>query len=65
MLVAFAQAKLLIQSPMRLREKFEDGKIKASYANFGYIPYGHSMVSLLILSDLLGLGWQNILRQEH
>ena len=24
---------------------FIDGTIKASYANFGYIPYGHSIVS--------------------
>jgi hypothetical protein len=23
---------------------FIDGTIKASYANFGYIPYGHSIV---------------------
>jgi len=23
---------------------FPDGVIKASYANFGYIPYGHTMV---------------------
>lgn len=29
---------------MKLRDLFADGVIKASYANFGYIPYGHGMI---------------------
>lgn len=43
--VSLAQAKLLVQSPISLRDKFTDGTIRASYANFGFIPYGHTMVS--------------------
>jgi len=48
-----AAPKLLIQSPMSLREKFKDGTIRASYANFGFIPYGHTMVSQVY--KLIGL----------
>ena len=44
-------ARLYIQSPKRLADKFtgpngKKGVIQASYANFGFIPYGHSIVSL-------------------
>jgi len=46
MLLALIEAKLLIQSPLSLRSKFKNGLIAASYANFGFIPYGHTMVSL-------------------
>ena len=50
--------RLTIQSPKRLIDQFpakdgnQAGVITASYANFGLIPYGHSMVStdhLLVL----------------
>ena len=35
-----------ISSPARLQEMFEQkGIIKVSYANFGIVPYGHTMVS--------------------
>jgi hypothetical protein len=53
-LIAHISSKLIIQSPARLRDLFPAdpndeksglGVIKASYANFGFIPYGHSMVS--------------------
>jgi len=36
-----AQTRLVIMSPKSLKDKFTDGEIKASYANFGFIPYGH------------------------
>ena len=57
-LVAVTDAMLLIESPLTLRDKFKNGVIKASYANFGYIPYGHTMVSIVtficIISCFLG-----------
>ena len=45
--------KLIIHSPKKLADMFEYtsegttqyGVIPASYANFGFVPYGHSMVS--------------------
>ena len=43
--MALTHAKLIIQSPMALKSLFPGGEIKASYANFGFIPYGHTMVS--------------------
>jgi len=57
-LLAIVSAKLIIQSPKRLAELFPPmpdpkgfkpdlpGVIRASYANFGFIPYGHNMVSI-------------------
>ena len=44
-----AQSKLIIQSPKALKDLFPDGIVKASYANFGLIPYGHTMVSLILI----------------
>lgn len=50
---SYATTKLIIHSPKRLMELFpyvnddgyhESGVIPASYANFGFIPYGHSMM---------------------
>ena len=45
-------SKFIIQSPQKLIDLFPkknddsvDGVIDVSYANFGLIPYGHSMVS--------------------
>jgi hypothetical protein len=57
---SFATTKLIIHSPKRLMEMFpyvnadgntETGVIPASYANFGFIPYGHSMVSIFVIID--------------
>ena len=57
-LLVIVSAKLIIQSPKRLAELFPPmpdpkgfkpdlpGVIRASYANFGFIPYGHNMVSI-------------------
>lgn len=36
-------SKLIIQSPANLKSLFRDGLIPASYANFGFIPYGHTI----------------------
>jgi hypothetical protein len=57
-LCSTVQSRLSLLSPMNLQSKFVgkelqknyhslmcvDGTIEASYANFGYIPYGHSIV---------------------
>ena len=56
-------SKLVIHSPQKLVDLFQDhsttkgtpGLIKASYANFGLIPYGHSMVSFFSESIILFL----------
>jgi len=60
-LLAIVSAKLIIQSPKRLAELFPPmpdpkgfkpdlpGVIRASYANFGFIPYGHNMVSISLM----------------
>lgn len=57
LLTSAISSKLIIQSPKRLAELFPPvpdpkgfkpdlpGVIRASYANFGFIPYGHNMVS--------------------
>lgn len=42
-LLSLAASKLVIQSPQALKMLFREGIIPASYANFGYIPYGHTM----------------------
>ena len=45
-LIGISEANLIVQSPLSLRKRFNDeGLIPASYANFGFIPYGHTMVS--------------------
>lgn len=41
--MSMTSAMLRIMSPPELKDLFKDGLIKASYANFGYIPYGHTM----------------------
>lgn len=45
LMVMGVEANLVVLSPMSLRKLFPMGEIKTSYANFGYIPYGHNMVS--------------------
>lgn len=37
-------ARLTILSPSSLASQFKDGKIKANYANFGFIPYGQTIM---------------------
>lgn len=32
-----------VYGPEELKGKFEDGAIEAKFANFGFIPYGHSL----------------------
>lgn len=51
------ESKFIVQSPQSLIDLFPDpdpkgeknGIIEVSYANFGLIPYGHSMVSTIIM----------------
>lgn len=38
------QSKFLSKNNQYLPTLLIDGTIKASYANFGYVPYGHSIV---------------------
>ena len=52
-LSANVEGRFIIQSPKQLVNLFPkknkdsvDGVIDVSYANFGLIPYGHSMVSI-------------------
>ena len=65
--VGIAASKLVINSPEKLASLFKQegalrGVIEASYANFGLIPYGHSMVSTKSsLSFILVKGWQTLL----
>lgn len=42
--LGYSSAMIKVMSPKSLVDKFDDGIIKASYANFGYIPYGHTMM---------------------
>ena len=42
---AAVNCQLKVYGPDNLKRKFDDGTIVAKYANFGYIPYGHSLVS--------------------
>ena len=39
-----ALATVTIQSPQSLIDQFEQNSIKAVYANFGFIPYGHTII---------------------
>lgn len=42
--LAAVEAKLKILSPESLASQFKDGVIRASYANFGFIPYGQTIM---------------------
>ena len=46
LLLSQAFSRLVIHGPQELKEKFasSNSRIKASYANFGTIPYGQSMI---------------------
>lgn len=37
-------ATVTIQSPQSLIDQFEQNSIRAVYANFGFIPYGHTII---------------------
>jgi hypothetical protein len=39
-LLLAANAKLKVLSPTSLASQYKEGVIEASYANFGFIPYG-------------------------
>ena len=43
MLIGSASCQLKLFGPDYLKDKFDSGVIDAVYANFGYIPYGHSL----------------------
>lgn len=62
MLILTTSAKLVIQSPLSLRSLFALGEIQSSNSNFGYIPYGHNMVSTSSLSYLACLDWKDLLQ---
>jgi len=47
--MASVNCQLSIYGPEELKDKFDDGAIEAKFANFGFIPYGHSLVSKQIL----------------
>jgi len=49
--MASVNCQLSVYGPDELKSKFKDGAIEAMYANFGFIPYGHSLVSKLILNS--------------
>lgn len=44
LLLAASQAKLQVLSPTSLASQFKEGVITASYANFGFIPYGQTIM---------------------
>ena len=44
-------SKLVVQGPSSLKALFRDGVIQASYANFGFIPYGHTMFGGLYFQE--------------
>ena len=68
LLISCISANLIVQSPAALKKQFPEGKIKAAYANYGFIPYGHTMVSKLINEKLTLffyiLGWKSVLRPK-
>lgn len=44
--LSVVNASLTVYSPKELKDQFADtkGRMKVSYANFGHVPYGHSLV---------------------
>ena len=71
LLISTLNSKLIIHSPESLAALFPPsensnkdawGVIPASYANFGFVPYGHAMVSLDFLNPnqtLLFIRWED------
>jgi hypothetical protein len=43
LLLSTASCQLKVFGPSSLAQKFDNGAITAAYANFGFIPYGHSL----------------------
>ena len=45
--------RLIVYGPQELKDKFvsTDYKIKASYANFGNIPYGQSLIGRIYYNE--------------
>lgn len=47
-LLHLAQTSILVQSPKELKTKFNNGFVKNTIADFGIVPYGHSISGTLI-----------------
>jgi hypothetical protein len=52
-MLGVVQSKLYVYGPETLKEKFafKDGAIKASYSNFGHIPYGQSIIGRIYYNE--------------
>ena len=50
-LLGMAFSRLVVYGPQELKDKFKysEFQIPASYANFGNIPYGQSLVSPILI----------------
>ena len=44
--LASVNCQLKVYGPEELKGKFTNGVIETRFANFGFIPYGHSLVSI-------------------
>lgn len=51
MLFHISQSSIIVRSPPELRLKFPNGEIQAGYSNFGFIPYGYSLVGKLYFNQ--------------
>lgn len=51
LIAALVNCKLSILSPSSLASLFPNGEIEASYANFGFIPYGHTIIGKLYYDE--------------
>jgi len=51
LLALSAEARLKVISPRSLSTQFTNSTIRANYANFGYIPYGQSLMGKLHYFD--------------
>lgn len=43
LLLSSVNCELKVYGPDELKRRFTGGAIEARYANFGFIPYGHSL----------------------
>jgi len=46
-LLATADARLKVMSPQSLVDQFTNATIRANYANFGFVPYGQTIIGKL------------------
>ena len=62
MKIMFTQSKLVVYSPQDLIEQFKDTNsvINANYANFGHIPYGHSLIGKIYYDQDNMMGCQKM-----